>query len=292
MSPSPPPSHHSAEGKTDSKKRPSTSTESGQPAKVTKRRAARACVSCRARKVRCDVVEGAPCGNCRWDNVEVRLRLHQAAMRILHFTHTRSHARLRHPFPFRHIAQKLLLLGCCSLGAEKRGVSSAELLTCEYGTSGGSLTRKISCRSACAKTEKRNHIKLTVLFCSALSKRAADASKSHCWTGLPFLFSSLPTMPRRNFPQIAHYPAPPTPVCSASFPAQRCAAPVASAHASLGLTGRGRCNDKARHALFVGAHADNQPRLLFYKALHFTASCFVSTLRQAWLAGRSSRADH
>ncbi|OLN82116.1 Cutinase transcription factor 1 beta 2 [Colletotrichum chlorophyti] len=40
------------------------------PAKVTKRRAARACVSCRARKVRCDVVEGAPCGNCRWDNVE------------------------------------------------------------------------------------------------------------------------------------------------------------------------------------------------------------------------------
>ncbi len=41
------------------------------PHKVTKRRAARACVSCRARKVRCDVVEGAPCGNCRWDNVEV-----------------------------------------------------------------------------------------------------------------------------------------------------------------------------------------------------------------------------
>ncbi|KAI8218295.1 Cutinase transcription factor 1 beta [Colletotrichum sp. SAR 10_86] len=40
------------------------------PAKITKRRAARACVSCRARKVRCDVVEGAPCGNCRWDNVE------------------------------------------------------------------------------------------------------------------------------------------------------------------------------------------------------------------------------
>lgn len=42
----------------------------GEPAtKITKRRAARACVSCRARKVRCDVVEGAPCGNCRWDNV-------------------------------------------------------------------------------------------------------------------------------------------------------------------------------------------------------------------------------
>ncbi|SPQ21835.1 4c465d98-e665-4da4-9b99-69696795afe2 [Thermothielavioides terrestris] len=48
------------------KKRTSVNPEG----KVTKRRAARACVSCRARKVRCDVVEGAPCGNCRWDDVE------------------------------------------------------------------------------------------------------------------------------------------------------------------------------------------------------------------------------
>lgn len=66
-SPSPPPL-----SKTESnsvKKRGSTD---GGVVKVTKRRAARACVSCRARKVRCDVVEGAPCGNCRWDNVEVR----------------------------------------------------------------------------------------------------------------------------------------------------------------------------------------------------------------------------
>ena len=54
------------------KKRPGGSLESEAPHKATKRRAARACVSCRARKVRCDVVEGAPCGNCRWDNVEVR----------------------------------------------------------------------------------------------------------------------------------------------------------------------------------------------------------------------------
>lgn len=45
-------------------------TDPSAPGKITKRRAARACVSCRARKVRCDVVEGAPCGNCRWDNVE------------------------------------------------------------------------------------------------------------------------------------------------------------------------------------------------------------------------------
>ncbi|KAI0525576.1 fungal-specific transcription factor domain-containing protein [Xylaria bambusicola] len=52
------------------KKRLSTASEQSATAKVTKRRAARACVSCRARKVRCDVVEGAPCGNCRWDGVE------------------------------------------------------------------------------------------------------------------------------------------------------------------------------------------------------------------------------
>ena len=59
----------------NSKKRSSPSGDSEQPEKITKRRAARACVSCRARKVRCDVVEGAPCGNCRWDNVEVRLSI-------------------------------------------------------------------------------------------------------------------------------------------------------------------------------------------------------------------------
>lgn len=67
----------------------STSTEGGAaPVKVTKRRAARACVSCRARKVRCDVVEGAPCGNCRWDNVEVRHTntqiIHHKSQHIIH----------------------------------------------------------------------------------------------------------------------------------------------------------------------------------------------------------------
>lgn len=55
------------------KKRTLSNADSNAPQKITKRRAARACVSCRARKVRCDVVEGAPCGNCRWDNVEVRI---------------------------------------------------------------------------------------------------------------------------------------------------------------------------------------------------------------------------
>ncbi|KAI8964012.1 transcription factor CTF1 [Daldinia sp. FL1419] len=53
-----------------SKKRSASTSETNGSGKVTKRRAARACISCRSRKVRCDVVEGAPCGNCRWDNVE------------------------------------------------------------------------------------------------------------------------------------------------------------------------------------------------------------------------------
>jgi hypothetical protein len=53
-----------------SKKRSADDLTGAAKEKVAKRRAARACVSCRARKVRCDVVEGAPCGNCRWDNVE------------------------------------------------------------------------------------------------------------------------------------------------------------------------------------------------------------------------------
>lgn len=36
-----------------------------------KRRASKACCSCRARKVRCDVVEsGSPCTNCRLDEVD------------------------------------------------------------------------------------------------------------------------------------------------------------------------------------------------------------------------------
>ncbi|KAI0119443.1 transcription factor CTF1 [Daldinia grandis] len=60
----------SSDSNSQSKKRSASTSESNGSAKVTKRRAARACISCRSRKVRCDVVEGAPCGNCRWDNVE------------------------------------------------------------------------------------------------------------------------------------------------------------------------------------------------------------------------------
>ncbi|KAK8135845.1 fungal-specific transcription factor domain-containing protein [Apiospora sp. TS-2023a] len=64
------PEEKDSAGLTPSKKRSASTSEPSGSTKVTKRRAARACVSCRARKVRCDVVEGAPCGNCRWDNVE------------------------------------------------------------------------------------------------------------------------------------------------------------------------------------------------------------------------------
>ncbi|KAI2621728.1 transcription factor CTF1 [Hypoxylon sp. NC1633] len=60
----------SPDSNAQSKKRSASTSEPNGSAKVTKRRAARACISCRSRKVRCDVVEGAPCGNCRWDGVE------------------------------------------------------------------------------------------------------------------------------------------------------------------------------------------------------------------------------
>ncbi|KAF4338137.1 cutinase transcription factor 1 beta [Fusarium beomiforme] len=43
------------------------------PAKVQKR-AAWACKHCRARKVRCDVVYGSPCRNCRWDKMECSIQ--------------------------------------------------------------------------------------------------------------------------------------------------------------------------------------------------------------------------
>lgn len=39
--------------------------------RAVKRRASKACQCCRSRKVRCNVVEhGAPCTNCRLDEVE------------------------------------------------------------------------------------------------------------------------------------------------------------------------------------------------------------------------------
>lgn len=69
-SPNPEDNTNSTGSNAQSKKRSASTSEPNGAAKITKRRAARACISCRSRKVRCDVVEGAPCGNCRWDNVE------------------------------------------------------------------------------------------------------------------------------------------------------------------------------------------------------------------------------
>ncbi|KAI1375148.1 transcription factor CTF1 [Hypoxylon crocopeplum] len=69
-SPRPEDKGNSTDSNSQSKKRSASTSEPNGTAKVTKRRAARACISCRSRKVRCDVVEGAPCGNCRWDGVE------------------------------------------------------------------------------------------------------------------------------------------------------------------------------------------------------------------------------
>lgn len=53
-----------------SKSQPEAKTDANANNKITKRRAARACASCRTRKVRCDVVEQYPCANCRWDHVD------------------------------------------------------------------------------------------------------------------------------------------------------------------------------------------------------------------------------
>jgi len=46
------------------------STNGPRPSKSVKRRASKACQCCRARKVRCNVVEQIPCTNCRLDEVE------------------------------------------------------------------------------------------------------------------------------------------------------------------------------------------------------------------------------
>lgn len=63
----------SQSGDTERPQRPETNKRTGddlQPETGAKRRAARACLSCRNRKVRCDVLSGgAPCTNCRLDSV-------------------------------------------------------------------------------------------------------------------------------------------------------------------------------------------------------------------------------
>jgi hypothetical protein len=52
-----------------------------------KRRASKACCCCRARKVRCDVVEnGSPCTNCRLDQVECVVTESKRRKFVLKFT--------------------------------------------------------------------------------------------------------------------------------------------------------------------------------------------------------------
>ncbi|PLN82909.1 putative C6 transcription factor [Aspergillus taichungensis] len=68
--PSPSTANHSVETDAKGKRKASTAGISANSRPV-KRRASKACCCCRARKVRCDVVEnGSPCTNCRLDQVE------------------------------------------------------------------------------------------------------------------------------------------------------------------------------------------------------------------------------
>lgn len=55
----------------DSGERSKSNKKSRDRARGKSRRAVKACSTCRARKVRCDVVERTPCGNCHWAGVEV-----------------------------------------------------------------------------------------------------------------------------------------------------------------------------------------------------------------------------
>ncbi|OIW29890.1 hypothetical protein CONLIGDRAFT_631966 [Coniochaeta ligniaria NRRL 30616] len=86
------------------KQRTGSTSDTNGGSKITKRRAARACVSCRARKVRCDVVEGAPCGNCRWDNVECVVQESRLLFSRQDALHSRDQGgvQLRH-FPYLEI---------------------------------------------------------------------------------------------------------------------------------------------------------------------------------------------
>ncbi|KAK2602255.1 hypothetical protein N8I77_008804 [Diaporthe amygdali] len=97
------------------KKRTGSTAEANDKAnKVTKRRAPRACASCRARKVRCDVVEQFPCGNCRWDNVDC----------IVHESRRRK--------------KKLFNPAASSTGASVGAMPGAEALHLQGGSAAGS----------------------------------------------------------------------------------------------------------------------------------------------------------
>jgi hypothetical protein len=70
MVPNLPLEYHNMTDSESGKRKASNAGLSGHNRPV-KRRASKACCCCRARKVRCDVVEnGSPCTNCRLDQVE------------------------------------------------------------------------------------------------------------------------------------------------------------------------------------------------------------------------------
>ncbi|KAL1853959.1 hypothetical protein Daus18300_011626 [Diaporthe australafricana] len=90
----------------------STADASDKANKATKRRAPRACASCRARKVRCDVVARFPCGNCKWDKVDC----------IVHESRRRK--------------KKLFNAAASSTGASVGAMPGAEALHLQGGSTG------------------------------------------------------------------------------------------------------------------------------------------------------------
>ncbi|EAQ90581.1 hypothetical protein CHGG_02516 [Chaetomium globosum CBS 148.51] len=130
---SPPPAPASVtETASSPKKRASVTAAEG---KITKRRAARACVSCRARKVRCDVVEGAPCGNCRWDDVEcvVQESRRRNGNRL---------ANLRHPC--RAVSRKNLPYNCAPASVGARAGTAEALRSKSIGAAPPIITANLA----------------------------------------------------------------------------------------------------------------------------------------------------
>lgn len=65
------PSDHHTDAPVPKRKATQAGLDGHTASRSVKRRASKACQCCRARKVRCNVTEhGAPCTNCRLDEVE------------------------------------------------------------------------------------------------------------------------------------------------------------------------------------------------------------------------------
>lgn len=100
-----PSSSNMAENEAKGKRKASTA---GLPANArpVKRRASKACCCCRARKVRCDVVEnGSPCTNCRLDQVDCIV----TESKRRKFVHAENMTRLPHSSQNRGLTSSALL---------------------------------------------------------------------------------------------------------------------------------------------------------------------------------------